>query len=73
MANALESSDGMARGRGLVLKTLTRLKQICNHPSQLHQATVAIARSPAEKFGRTAEICEDWSDRNGSVYRSAES
>ena len=34
MRAALDSADGMAR-RGLVLQTLMRLKQICNHPSQL--------------------------------------
>ena len=34
MRTALESADGMAR-RGLVLQTLMRLKQVCNHPSQL--------------------------------------
>ncbi|NQT88553.1 DEAD/DEAH box helicase, partial [bacterium] len=33
LAQALETLDGMKR-RGLVLATLMRLKQICNHPSQ---------------------------------------
>ena len=32
LARELKSADGMAR-RGLVLSYLTRLKQICNHPS----------------------------------------
>ena len=31
LADALEGSDGIQR-KGLVLATLMRLKQICNHP-----------------------------------------
>ena len=31
MKKTLEQSDGMAR-RGVVLQSLMRLKQICNHP-----------------------------------------
>ncbi|MEH0842196.1 DEAD/DEAH box helicase [Micromonospora sp. CPCC 205711] len=34
MLAKIETSDGMAR-RGLVLATMTRLKQVCNHPAQL--------------------------------------
>ncbi len=33
LAHSLEAADGMQR-KGLVLATLMRLKQICNHPSQ---------------------------------------
>ncbi len=33
MLERIESSDGMAR-RGLVLATMTKLKQVCNHPAQ---------------------------------------
>jgi len=54
---ALETLDGMQR-RGLVLATLQRLKQICNHPSQL----VGDGRyEPAKsgKFQRLAELCEE--------------
>ena len=36
---AIEGAEGIER-RGLVLKLLTGLKQICNHPAQfLHQTT----------------------------------
>ncbi|RZU77410.1 non-specific serine/threonine protein kinase [Micromonospora kangleipakensis] len=34
MMAKIESSDGIER-RGLVLATMTRLKQVCNHPAQL--------------------------------------
>jgi SNF2 family DNA or RNA helicase len=33
LAEELDSADGIAR-KGLVLASLMRLKQICNHPSQ---------------------------------------
>ena len=33
MLEKIEETDGMAR-RGLILATLTKLKQICNHPAQ---------------------------------------
>ncbi len=65
MANALESSDGMAR-RGLVLKTLTRLKQICNHPSQLTGDGGYNAKASG-KFQRLAEICEELAERQERV------
>jgi superfamily II DNA or RNA helicase len=42
---AIESKDGIAR-QGLVLRLLTVLKQICNHPAQyLHQAGPLAGRS----------------------------
>ena len=42
---AIERADGIAR-RGLVLKLLTALKQICNHPAQyLHQPGPLAGRS----------------------------
>lgn len=33
LAEALEDTDGIKR-RGILLATMMRLKQICNHPSQ---------------------------------------
>ncbi|MCL4215931.1 MAG: DEAD/DEAH box helicase [Candidatus Hydrogenedentes bacterium] len=61
MKAALEASDGMAR-RGLVLQTLMRLKQICNHPSQLSGDGEYEARDSG-KFLRIAEICEELAER----------
>ena len=53
----LKDVGGIAR-RGLVLQYLMRLKQICNHPSQL---TGDGGYTPADsgKFLRIAEICEE--------------
>ena len=49
-------SDGMAR-RGLILSSITKLKQICNHPDQfLGQSAYAPADSG--KFGLLRDLCE---------------
>ncbi len=56
MARMLEELDGMER-RGLVLATIMKLKQICNHPDQyLGQKTYAPAESG--KFEMLRELCE---------------
>jgi superfamily II DNA or RNA helicase len=65
MARALDSADGIAR-RGLVLQTLMRLKQICNHPSQLSGAP-DYAAADSGKFQRLAEICEELAERQERV------
>jgi len=65
MKSALESADGMAR-RGLVLQTLMRLKQICNHPSQL-SGDGEYAFGDSGKFVRLAEICEELAERQEKV------
>jgi superfamily II DNA or RNA helicase len=53
---ALEESEGIAR-RGLVLATLMRLKQICNHPSHWLNDNVW-AEKDSGKFARLREIAE---------------
>jgi hypothetical protein len=61
LAESLKGLDGIKR-RGLVLAYLMRLKQLCNHPSQL----LGDGRfEPAEsgKFARLAEICEEIASR----------
>lgn len=56
LADKLEELDGMKR-RGLVLASLTKLKQICNHPDQYLGQT---AYDPKEsgKFEMLREVCE---------------
>jgi SNF2 family DNA or RNA helicase len=57
MENALDSSDGMHR-KGLVLATLTKLKQICNHPAQyLGEPSPLDKRSG--KLARLTEMLEE--------------
>ena len=52
----LKEADGIAR-RGLVLAMLTRLKQICNHPSQWLRDG-AWAATDSGKWARLSEIAE---------------
>ncbi|MGH9088221.1 MAG: DEAD/DEAH box helicase, partial [Acidimicrobiales bacterium] len=60
MLRRIEESDGIER-RGLVLATLLRLKQVCNHPAQyLGDGSAAAGRSG--KLERTVEILEEVRD-----------
>ena len=61
MQQELESVEGIAR-RGVVLRTLVRLKQVCNHPSQLSGDGDYRPRDSG-KFARLAEICEELAER----------
>ena len=56
LAEALEGSGGIQR-KGVVLATLMRLKQICNHPSQWLKDH-AWAEADSGKFARLREIAE---------------
>lgn len=57
LESALERSDGMTR-RGMILASLTRLKQICNHPAQfLGERTRLGGRSG--KLMRLKEMLEE--------------
>ncbi|WSZ90797.1 DEAD/DEAH box helicase [Micromonospora sp. NBC_00858] len=57
MLAKIESSDGIER-RGLVLATMTRLKQVCNHPAQLlRDGSPLDGRSG--KLARLTEIVEE--------------
>ena len=57
LADALEAVDGMER-KGVVLATLMRLKQICNHPSQW-LGDGAWAEADSGKFARLRDIIEE--------------
>ncbi|WP_411710952.1 DEAD/DEAH box helicase [Micromonospora craniellae] len=57
MLARIESSEGIER-RGLVLATMTRLKQVCNHPAQLlRDGSPLDGRSG--KLARLAEILDE--------------
>lgn len=51
--NALESTEGIQR-KGLVLATLTKLKQICNHPAQY----LGEKKSFSKRSGKLARLTE---------------
>ena len=57
LATSLEIMDGIQR-RGLVLASLMRFKQICNHPSQL-LGDGDYDPTGSGKFARLAELCEE--------------
>ncbi len=57
-----ESSDDMGR-RGLVLATLMRLKQICNHAAQGLGDAGTWSRGESGKFARLAEIAATIAER----------
>jgi non-specific serine/threonine protein kinase len=61
----LKSADGIKR-RGVVLASLMRFKQICNHPSQW-LADGAYAAADSGKFARLAEIAEEVAERQEKV------
>lgn len=65
LKSTLENSEGMKR-RALVLQTLMRLKQVCNHPSQLSGDGVYAAEESG-KFVRLSEICEELAERQERV------
>lgn len=57
MLNQIEASEGIER-RGLILSTITKLKQICNHPALfLHDRSSLESRSG--KMDRLTEMLEE--------------
>ena len=57
MLEQIENSEGIER-KGLVLSTLSKLKQVCNHPAQfLHDRSVMPGRSG--KLIRLEEMLEE--------------
>ncbi len=65
LQSALQNAEGIAR-RGLVLQTLMRLKQVCNHPSQLIGDGEYVA-ADSGKFLRLGEVCEELAQRQEKV------
>jgi len=65
LASRLEGAEGIGR-RGLVLATLMRMKQICNHPSQW-LGDGAWAEADSGKWARLREICEVVASRQEKI------
>ncbi|HEX6869769.1 MAG TPA: DEAD/DEAH box helicase, partial [Micromonosporaceae bacterium] len=57
MMTKIEQSEGIER-RGLVLATMTKLKQVCNHPAQLLRDGTRLA-GRSGKLARLEEILEE--------------
>jgi len=65
LAQQIERVEGIQR-RGVVLSYLMRLKQICNHPSQL-TGDNTYTPEHSGKFQRLAEICQELAERQEKV------
>jgi non-specific serine/threonine protein kinase len=65
LAQSLETAEPTSR-RGLVLRTLLELKQICNHPAQ-YLGGGDYAPELSGKFERIKEICEELASRQEKV------
>ena len=65
LCDELSDTHGIER-RGLVLSSILKLKQICNHPDQ-YIGNGAYLQSESGKMSRLVEICEDIKNRNERV------
>ncbi|MBR5091019.1 MAG: DEAD/DEAH box helicase [Ruminiclostridium sp.] len=57
LESALSAGQSVMKRRGLVLSTILKLKQICNHPDQF-MGQETYDPSESGKFGMLREICE---------------
>lgn len=62
----LEEAEGIAR-KGLILSTLLKLKQICNHPAQFLQDSSAFTTERSHKLQRLSEMIEEVIDSGESL------
>ena len=62
----LEEAEGMQR-RGLMLSTLMKLKQICNHPSQFLQDGSSFDESRSHKLTRLNEMVDEALNESDSL------
>ena len=58
VAEQLETTDGIQR-KGLMLATLTKLKQICNHPRQFLQDDSAFTAERSHKLSRLLDMLDE--------------
>lgn len=66
MAKELAAAEDPVARQGVVLGSLLRLKQICNHPS-LFSGDAVYDAADSGKFGRLAEICQEIASRGERV------
>ena len=66
LEKSLRGSEGIAR-QGLMLSTLMRLKQICNHPAQFLQDGSAFAPKRSHKLARVCEMLDEVEAENESA------
>ncbi|MEL7508592.1 MAG: DEAD/DEAH box helicase [Cyanobacteria bacterium J06554_1] len=64
--NQLESAEGIQR-KGLILATLTKLKQVCNHPRQFLQDESEFTALRSHKLTRLTEMVEEAMEERDSL------
>ena len=62
----IEEAEGIQR-KGLVLSTLMKLKQICNHPAQFLRDGSAFSEARSHKLARLNEMIEEALDESDSL------
>ena len=62
----LDEAEGMER-RGLILATLMKLKQVCNHPAQFLQDSSAFSEVRSHKLARLTEMIGEALDESDSM------
>src|SRR5437588_13065426 len=62
----LHSAEGIQR-KGLILATLLRLKQVCNHPAQFLQDGSSFTTERSHKLQRLGEMLEEVIDSGESA------
>ncbi len=62
----IETSEGIQR-KGLILSTLMKLKQICNHPMQFLQDSSEFTKERSHKLERLSEMIEEVLENNESL------
>ena len=65
--NALHNADEGIQRKGIMLATLMKLKQICNHPRQFLQDNSPFLISRSHKLGRVKEMVEEVIENRESV------
>ena len=66
VAKQLEAAEGIQR-KGLMLSTLMKLKQICNHPQQFLQDSSIFSPERSQKLERLTEMLEEVISEQESV------
>ena len=66
LEDKLKAAEGIGR-QGLMLSTLLRLKQICNHPAQFLQDASAFTESRSHKLARVCEMLDEIEAEGESV------
>ncbi len=66
VTDEIEDSEGIQR-KGLILSSLIKLKQICNHPRQFLQDGSEFTLQRSHKLSRLSEMIEEVIDNNESL------